>query len=151
MPEIKVTGVEEKDIPDYADIIRGEMGYSHEEAVAYLREKNLGHMLMISVDGEAVGFLNYSRKGDACYIDDLDVAESGRRCGYGTLLLQHLERADGTSDARIWLHVNEENEDARKFFARNGYRTAGRVENYYAEGCHAIVYEKTAPGLPDSD
>lgn len=143
MNQFKISNVDDNNIKSYAGIIHEEMGFTIEEAICYLREKDLNKMLCIEADGKPVGFLNYSVDGGTIYIGDLDVADKFRRKGYGSALLRHLEQTRGKGRKKMRLHVNVDNDPAIKFYLKNKYHEKERIENYYADGVHALVFEKT--------
>lgn len=130
----------EKDLDTYAKILQRELGYSRKEALFYLKRKGL---LAAVVNGNPVGFLGFTRRGGAFYINDLDIVKGQRRKGYGSCLLHCLEqKAKSLGVKRVWLHVNTGNKSAIKFYARNCYEIKKIEKGYYADKFDAYVLSK---------
>lgn len=73
--------------------------------------------------GEKVGFIWYeTTKDSSAYIADFEVKEKYRRQGYGTGILEYLEKMlqeQGVDN--IMLHVFEHNRSARLLYVKSGY------------------------------
>ena len=73
----------------------------------------------------------------------IDVLGSARRKGVGQCLHTAIERAVQQRGGRkIRLQVSVENEAALRFYERLGYRTRGRIPNYYNNSIDAWWMEK---------
>ena len=85
--------------------------------------------------------------GDAiAYIQTIEVAPAYRGRGIGAGLLRSIESSARDAGAQaIRLHVDAENAAAIRVYLANGYRCAGREEDYYPLGRAALVYGKTLP------
>ncbi len=98
-----------------------------------------------------LGFIVGEHEGEGGHIITLDVAESSRRSGVGTTLLQELEqrlRARGV--ARVELETATTNEAGVAFWQRHGYRTHGVIPRYYLGrlDAYAMSKELAPPGGP---
>ncbi|KAJ1965668.1 N-acetyltransferase 5 [Dipsacomyces acuminosporus] len=81
-------------------------------------------------------FLNHNAPPPAkleVYLMTLGVLAPYRRLGVGRVLLDSVVRfaVQDPSVVRIVLHVQVDNDDALRFYHRNGFRTVRIVENYY--------------------
>ena len=88
-----------------------------------------------------LGMMALARDDDAGWIDHLylAVAEVGR--GLGTRFVEQAKRELG---APIRLHTFEQNEGARRFYERHGFRILERGDGSgNEEGCPDILYEWT--------
>ncbi|KAG0266661.1 hypothetical protein BG011_001508 [Mortierella polycephala] len=71
------------------------------------------------------------------YIATLGVLAPYRRLGLGSKMLMHiLENAEQTSSneskiAKVYLHVQSNNEEALEFYKKHGFEVAEKCENYY--------------------
>ena len=94
-----------------------------------------------------VAFVLGARRGRReGHVITLDVAAEARRQGVGRDLLARLEerfRAQGVR--RIGLEVAVDNAVAIAFYERHGYRTGGRIADYYGPGLDAWQMEKVLP------
>lgn len=103
-----------------------------------------GEFLVGLLGGEivAMGALRLT-SGDSGEIRRMRVAPRTQRRGLGTRLLRELERrAQARGISRLHLDTTSQQEAARRFYARHGYREAGRRTLGSFE---LILYEK---GLP---
>lgn len=65
---------------------------------------------------------------DECKLDKLYVRHDARRRGFGSRLLDHVEReARALGAARLWLQVNRNNAQAIAAYRRNGFDVAREV------------------------
>ncbi|MBI5000468.1 MAG: GNAT family N-acetyltransferase [Euryarchaeota archaeon] len=149
MVKTRVCKVNKKDFGAYATIIHDELGYTSSEARTYLSRKNIDNMLKIEVDKMPIGFVNFTRNGHVIYVNDIDVAQSHRRMGYGSCLLHSLElRTKRQGSRRIRLHVRVDNTPATDFYLKNGYTIGKRVKGFYAKKFDAYVIEKLLDSNP---
>ena len=81
--------------------------------------------------------------GGAAYIETIEVLPEMRGRGVGCELLRRGEYSAHAAGARaIWLHVDEDNKGAIRFYEAHGYRRKGREEDYYGPRRAALVYTK---------
>jgi len=65
--------------------------------------------------------------------------------GIGKQLLEHIELQISCSGGRLMLIETSsfsDYEDARRFYARSGYRQIAMIQDYYRPGDHKIIYAK---------
>lgn len=78
--------------------------------------------------------------------DELNLLQIGvdpaaRRAGLATAL--HAALWAAAPHATVgWLEVRADNEPARRFYAREGWRELGRRPRYYADGSDAVLYRR---------
>jgi len=107
------------------------------EAATWIAEAN-GQMA-----GFAIVEWSDQSAGVYAYIATIEVIPEQRGQGIGIELLRRIEgSAHAEKAVEIWLHVDEENLPAIRLYQANGYRKAGRAENYYARGRAAEIYMK---------
>lgn len=93
------------------------------------------------------GFILSRRAADQAEILSIAVAPAwrGRRLA-GSLLGLHLRRLAGLGVRAVFLEVDEENEPARRLYARAGFAEVGRRQGYYAQsgksGATALVLRR---------
>jgi ribosomal-protein-alanine N-acetyltransferase len=76
-------------------------------------------------------------------LDSLAVAPAARGRGLGVRLTRSVERlARRAGAARLRLEVRLSNRAARALYARLGYQPVARLPGYYADGAHALRFEK---------
>jgi ribosomal protein S18 acetylase RimI-like enzyme len=95
------------------------------------------------------GFCITAHEDDWGYIITIDVLESYRRFGVGTLLLTEVERrlaANGATEVALDTAVN--NTAAIAFWQKHGYRIRGTRKGYYPGGLDAYAMLKTVPRKP---
>jgi ribosomal-protein-alanine N-acetyltransferase len=88
----------------------------------------------------AAGFLIARKADDEAEILSFGVTPSFRNLGLGRVLLKTamaLLRANGTK--RLFLEVNESNEEALRLYRSFGGETVGRRRRYYGDGADAAI------------
>lgn len=103
-----------------------------------------GAACLIAADGEEIqGFILTARKGEHGHIITIDVLARHRRTGIGTSLLSQSEEMLLRSGAvQVWLETATNNAPAIAFWQKHGYRTRGRMKNYYPGGIDAFAMSK---------
>ncbi len=105
---------------------------AHQLLVCREADKLLGYALLLFRRGTLLSRL-YS----------LAVAPDQRGKGVAMLLLDAAEQlARDRQSVFLRLEVREDNAAAISLYNRRGYRTFGRVSDYYADGCSAVRMEK---------
>jgi [ribosomal protein S18]-alanine N-acetyltransferase len=102
---------------------------------------------------EVLGFIIAEADGSDGHIITIDVAESSRRSGVGTALLQKAEeRLAARGVTWIELETATTNEAGVAFWQRHGYRSDGVIPRYYLGRLDAYSMSKTLapPGGPDN-
>ena len=94
-----------------------------------------------------VGFIVTERQNVHAHIITIDVLELQRRAGVGASLLRRAEARLRKRGARqVWLETATNNEAAIAFWNKHGYRTRGRIRNYYPGGLDAFSMSKPLAG-----
>jgi ribosomal-protein-alanine N-acetyltransferase len=90
-----------------------------------------------------VGFILSRRAADEAEILSIAVARAAQGRGLARRLLDlHLRRLAGMGLRAVFLEVDEDNEPARRLYARAGFREVGRRPGYYAGGKGALVLRR---------
>ena len=109
---------------------------------------------LVAVDGaRIIGFLISEENPPLGHIITLDVAESHRRRGVGTLLLRESEQHLAFRGVRtVLLETATTNDAGIAFWERHGYRREAVLRNYYSGRLDAYEMRKrlslNAPGPP---
>jgi len=108
-------------------------GWSEQEFEQLLVDRNV--VADCAADGrKTVGFILSRRAADEAEILSVAVARSWRGRGFARRLLDlHLRRLAGLGLRTVFLEVDENNEPARRLYARAGFREVGRRGGYYAQ------------------
>jgi ribosomal-protein-alanine N-acetyltransferase len=94
-------------------------------------------------DGVVVGHAVASMAGDIAELQRIAVAETHRRSGVATALLEAVLAAARRTEAdRVLLEVREDNGGALTFYARAGFTEIDRRPRYYADGATAVVLRR---------
>ncbi|MDZ7343776.1 MAG: GNAT family N-acetyltransferase [candidate division KSB1 bacterium] len=72
------------------------------------------------------------------------VDPEAHRCGVGSRLLEHVERAVLPSGRLLLIETSSlpKNEAARRFYWRHLYREVARVPDFYTDGDDRVIYAK---------
>ena len=90
--------------------------------------------LVVELRGEVAGYLGAQVLGDEIHLTNMAVAPGLRRRGVGTaLLLECLHRGIDRRARWMTLEVRENNEEARGFYGRFGFRDMGLRKDYYVD------------------
>jgi ribosomal protein S18 acetylase RimI-like enzyme len=74
-------------------------------------------------------------------MDYFAVLPEFQREGYGTKMLENLENICKKRKARM-LCVFTDKEGALRFYKNNGFKMAGKIENYYGKNARIWLYKK---------
>ncbi|MFZ0638808.1 MAG: N-acetyltransferase [Candidatus Acidiferrales bacterium] len=123
-------------------------------AVAYTREELRWYLSLrgaecIVAEARAkepkiAGFIVTTSRTIHGHIITIDVLEMYRRTGVGSALLRRAEtqmKRRGITD--VWLETATNNEAAIAFWKKHGYRSHGRLANYYPDGLDAFAMSKS--------
>jgi GNAT superfamily N-acetyltransferase len=81
--------------------------------------------------------------GTNAYLENIEVSKRMRRKGVGTLLLREVENeARRRGKERLWLHTDEVNVGAHRFYERNGWTHHDAVEPAWKQGRATRIYVK---------
>jgi len=102
---------------------------------------------IVAMDGKQIaGFIVSEKNPPLAHLITLDVAQSHRRQGVGTMLLQKLESNLAVRGVRrILLETAIENEAAVAFWRRHGYRIEAVLKRYYLGKLDAYEMRKILP------
>lgn len=90
-----------------------------------------------------VGFIVSRRAADEAEILSVAVARAWQGRGLARRLLDlHLRRLAGLRLRAVFLEVDEDNEPARRLYARAGFREIGCRPGYYSSGKSALVLRR---------
>ncbi|MGH9711078.1 MAG: GNAT family N-acetyltransferase [Candidatus Acidiferrales bacterium] len=96
---------------------------------------------------QIAGFIITARQNVRGYIVTIDVLKPHRRAGLGASLLRRAETRLRKRGARtVWLETATDNDAAIAFWQKHGYRTRGRIRNYYPGGLDAFTMSKPLAG-----
>jgi ribosomal protein S18 acetylase RimI-like enzyme len=99
------------------------------------------HLLLIAEhDNAVIGFALAYIGRQSMHIVGLAIDIAYRRRGVASRLLHAIERYAGQSRS-IKLEARTDNEPALVLYRKRGYREAGRVERFYADGADAVRLE----------
>jgi ribosomal-protein-alanine acetyltransferase len=135
------------DIPDLMALERQSPAAAHwsreQYRTAFSAEAPSRVLLILEEDGAIEGFIAGIALDKEWEIENVVVAESVRRCGFGTKLLQEfLELARGGGVEKIFLEVRASNLAARRLYEKLSFSESGRRRFYYREPQEdAIVYQ----------
>jgi ribosomal-protein-alanine N-acetyltransferase len=81
-----------------------------------------------------LGFLVAQRVDAQWELENIVVAETARRRGVGTRLLEELvTKARAEQGSRIFLEVRESNQSARALYRKAGFKETGLRKSYYSK------------------
>ncbi len=108
-------------------------GWSEHEFEQLLVDRNV--VADRAADGRStIGFILSRRAADEAEILSVAVARSRRGRGVARRLLDlHLRRLAGLGLRAVFLEVDENNEPARRLYARAGFHEVGRRGGYYGQ------------------
>ena len=90
-----------------------------------------------------IGFIVSRRAADEAEILSVAVARAWQGRGLARRLLDlHLRRLAGFGLRAVFLEVDQDNESARRLYARAGFREVGRRPGYYSGGKSALVLRR---------
>jgi len=123
------------------------ISYSREEMSAFIGHRH-SQTWVAEEAGEIAGFLIAHREPrKILHIVTIDVVETWRRRGVGSLLMDAAEQwAREHGLLMIGLETAQDNTAAQSFYAARGYRKVGEIERYYADGTTAWVMVKEVAG-----
>jgi ribosomal protein S18 acetylase RimI-like enzyme len=105
-------------------------------------------LLMAELDGVPVGvcwFIARGAFGSGAYLRTLAVKEGLQGQGLGAELLQGYEAGSDNPPGGWFLLASDFNAGAHRFYARYGYREAGRLPDFAAKGVTERIYWKPRP------
>ena len=119
------------------------IAYSRQELKIYMRRGGAVTLLAVDpVDGKIGGFI-VAHDGATGHIITIDVAETARRSGVGSMLLRAAEdRLRVAGALAVGLETAVDNLSALAFYKRHGYSVIKTWPRYYSNGVDALVMTK---------
>ncbi|MFL5347615.1 MAG: GNAT family N-acetyltransferase [Hyalangium sp.] len=105
-------------------------------------------LLLAELEGAPVGvcwFIARGAFGTGAYLRTLAVKEGLQGQGVGAELLRGYERGSGDPPGGWFLLASDFNAGAHRFYERYGYREAGRLPDFAAQGVTERIYWKPRP------
>jgi ribosomal-protein-alanine N-acetyltransferase len=102
---------------------------------------------LLAADGKDIGgFILSSVNAPLAHIVTLDVAQTHRRSGIGSMLLNAMEKKVGAQGVHtVLLETAVDNQAAVAFWQRHGYRIEGVMKRYYLGRTDAYEMRKLLP------
>ncbi|MCG6157899.1 ribosomal protein S18-alanine N-acetyltransferase [Rubinisphaera margarita] len=126
-----------RDMPEVLAIEQESFEYSwtEEEFLCILRQRNCIGMVA-EVDHEIVGFMIYELHKSNLHVLNFAVADSHRRQGIGTKMVQRLiDKLSLQRRKEILLEVRERNLSAQLFFKQQNFMAVTVLRNHYDDTC----------------
>ena len=144
------------DKPDVMAILRNTPEFEPEEVPvaeevidSYLVSPGEGYQCLAAAeDGTVIGYICFGSTPLTIATWDIywmAVAWGNRGRGIGRMLLAEAENAIKQARGHLVLIETSSKPNylpTRRFYRKNGYRQAGRIEDFYAPGDHRITFEK---------
>lgn len=86
-------------------------------------------ILVYELNGKIVGFIEYLKNYETIDIINIAVLEEFRRDGIGSKLIDYL--IENNDIEHIMLEVRKSNENAIKFYEKNGFKVLREIKGYY--------------------
>lgn len=104
-------------------------------------------LLAEGLESSPAGFLVAQHLPPEWELENIVVAPTSRRKGFGTRLLDSLlDAAKKTNSTAVFLEVRESNAPARTLYERTGFEQSGRRKSYYTNPSEdAVLYRLTLP------
>ncbi len=104
--------------------------------VMYAQEIGREHSdcFVLIVNDEVVAYISSWIVLDECTINKIACRSNLRRCGYGTMLLNHLiKKVHANSVKDLLIEVRESNDEAMAFYKKSGFIIKGLRKGYYSD------------------
>ncbi len=122
------------------------------ESATRLFERSISQDLVLTADipGEATacGLLRCIRRGAfnlSPYISALGVQAEFQNRHIGAALLSMAEQVVSDTSADVFLLTSEFNQDAQRFYRRQGYTQIGAIADYIVPGVTELIFRKRLP------
>jgi ribosomal protein S18 acetylase RimI-like enzyme len=142
------------EVEDRADVIEWladsdpwkRLGYNVNDWDSYFAPLPQGRdSYVLDHDGRVAGIAVLRQKfllGD--YVELLGVAGWARGAGLGGLLLAHVEAVVFERAKNLFVCVSDFNDQARRFYQKQGYQEIGPLPNFLVSGSSEILLRKTS-------
>ena len=116
----------------------------------YLINKGNSIVVKAEMDGSFVGYMVLLKRSNSkrLRLYSLAVARQARKQGVAALLLQFAEQAAVVHHCnKLTLEVSWQNDSAIALYRSAGFSQYGIKENYYEDGCTALLFHKKLSSL----
>ena len=111
-----------------------------------LSENPVNKFLVLEIDGKVVGFNDFMITFNSATISQIAITKDFRRKGFGTILLNEMEKCfpkEGDDIVEnVTLEVRASNEPAIELYKKHGYEVVVKKPHYYPDGEDAIYMVK---------
>ena len=111
-----------------------------------MNENPVNKFLVLEIDGKVVGFNDFMITFNSATISQIAITKDFRRKGFGTILLNEMERCfpkEGDDIVEnVTLEVRASNEPAIELYKKHGYEVVVKKPHYYPDGEDAIYMVK---------
>lgn len=121
---------------------------SSREAVRNAFAETVVARMNAGVVGVAI-FWTDGRSPVPAYLRILAVREGYRSLGIGSALLRYVEAHAFASGPNLFVCCEAANDDARRFYEREGYKRIGELTDLIAPGLNEVLYRKTLGPIRD--
>jgi ribosomal-protein-alanine N-acetyltransferase len=120
------------------------IAYTKQELKFFVSRRSATTIVATAEDEQIAGFLIVDRSPQhAGHIITIDVAESARRTGLGTQLMNEAERRMQAAGCKLMLlEVAVDNLPALGFYRKHGYERLRDLPHYYSNGVDGILMGK---------
>ena len=134
MSEIIVRKATETDIPQIAAIEAESFSdpWTENSLLSQLSQAFVIFLAATDEKGKILGYIIGSQDGVSAFIDNIAVADSARKQGVGTALMNEFFAELPETVCRAALEVRESNIAAQKLYSRFGFKVTGIRKNLYS-------------------
>lgn len=147
----KIENAAISDLPDITRLwkafIKDDTTQEKMELMLYDCRGRRDRVLICRVENEIIGFIAYNIKEVAGHVAGIAVKPGFGKKGYGTLLLERMERDLAEGYDTITLEVRDDNSGAVKFYKSNGYEVIDRQKGFYHD-VDALIFRKIKESTP---
>lgn len=126
----------------YEELAKQHKAYFNWNRQTASHELTLSDTLVIDHEGKVGGFITFRLYPDRIEIMALGVRPILGRQGLAGQLIAHLHRIAAERSQALWLEVHESNQQAIKFYYKQGFVRVQTRLNYYSDGGHALILKK---------
>lgn len=145
---MSIRKMEQKDIPAVLEI-QNQLAFQDWNERQVSQEISASYTYAVVYEESQVGIVGYAifhLLGPDTELLSIAVSEKAQRTGVGSQLLQDgFAQLDFSSGDCCFLEVRENNEKARRFYEKHGFKLFGIRKKYYSDGENAALYKVEAP------